>query len=373
MNKPLVGKIEIKQDNTVDFAGHEMKWVEKKDEWGHVYFDVEFDTSAFGVFTSAKVESIDGIEYIISECELWDRFSNAYNLILDRIKQGTLYTSWEISVSESHDEEENGSYARVIDNGKFEGHCLLAKDVEPAYDSSKLLDVATKQSNIPIQDNEITQALLKDMIEMSSVNINDSIISQEQEEQSLKNKPETQETIKVDEVIPETKVVSEVVESTETTTSELDKLTLLVSELNANLILKNDALVKAAEIIENLKSEVSELTKYKEMFDASEQERIEKENAEKQENLKAYAMKTKLFKSEEFDEDENLKTLISNLDEKEIKSIIADRLAKSLDDIVIETSTVIEKQVEKIVSNLNNDDDVIINKGKTFFNTVMSV
>lgn len=351
-----------------------MKWVEKKDEWGHTYFDVEFDTSAFGVFTSAKIELIDGVEYIISECELWDRFSNAYNLILDRIKMGTLYTSWEISVSESHDEEENGNYARVIDNGKFEGHCLLAKDVEPAYDSSKLLDVATKQTNIPIQDTEITQALLKDMIEMSSVNINDSVISQEQEEQSLKNKPEIQEVAEVEEVVLETETVEEISESTvENVTSELDKLQITISELSANLILKNEALVKANEIIQNLKSEVSELTKYKEMFDASEQERIEKENAEKQENLKTYAMKTKLFEASEFETDENLKTLISNLDEKEIKSIIADRLAKSLDDIVIETSTVVEKQVEKVVSNLNNDDDVIINKGKTFFNTVMSV
>ena len=78
-----------------------MKKVKKVDEHGNEYYEVEFDTDAFGTFFDVGIETINDIEYIVASCEIWKRFSKACEIIIKRIKEGTLHTSWEISIEES--------------------------------------------------------------------------------------------------------------------------------------------------------------------------------------------------------------------------------------------------------------------------------
>ena len=55
-NKPLVGKIKMRYDGEYDFTGHNVREVEKVDENGNKYREVEFDTEAFGTFFDVAIE-----------------------------------------------------------------------------------------------------------------------------------------------------------------------------------------------------------------------------------------------------------------------------------------------------------------------------
>lgn len=158
VNKPIVGKL-VSTAKGTDFSGHNMKIVWKKDDNGNMYKDTEFDTSAFGTFTDVAIESIDGNECIVATCEIWKRFTNACKIIMDRVEQGVLNTSWEISVLESHMENIAGNMVKVIDNGIFTAHCLLGSSVAPAFDCSRLLEVAEATSDF---DAELASAISKD-------------------------------------------------------------------------------------------------------------------------------------------------------------------------------------------------------------------
>ena len=158
-NKPLVGKIKVKCDGTYDFTGHNVKIVEKIDDNGNAYQEVEFDTDAFGTFFDVSIETINDKEVIVATCEIWKRFAKACEIIVNRIKDGTLHTSWEIAVEKSHQGIVDGVMTKIIDFGRFLGHCLLGGQVAPAYDSSGLLEIASVQ-----YDTEFAEALSQDIL-----------------------------------------------------------------------------------------------------------------------------------------------------------------------------------------------------------------
>lgn len=175
-NKPLVGKIKMKYDGTYDFTGHNMKLVNKIDEDGNKYQEVEFDTDAFGTFFDVSIETINDQEVIVASCEIWKRFTKACEIIVSRIKDGTLHTSWEIAIEKSHQGIVDGLMTKIIDVGRFIGHCLLGKQVSPAYDSSGLLEIASTNYDV-----EFAEALSQDIISQGLDNNN-----QEKEENILK-------------------------------------------------------------------------------------------------------------------------------------------------------------------------------------------
>lgn len=141
-DQPLVGKIVMRADGTQDFTGHNAHLVKRTDEDGTEYEDVEFDTSAFGTFKDVAIEEIDGRECIVATAKVWRRFHDASTIIEKRCAAGDLHTSWEIGVDEASVEIEDGRPVKVIESGRFIGHCLLGKNVLPAYPCSGLLDVA---------------------------------------------------------------------------------------------------------------------------------------------------------------------------------------------------------------------------------------
>lgn len=158
VNQPLVGKIVRGMlGEKEDFAGHEMRRTYVKDDTGNMRQVVSFDTNAYGTFTDIAIEDVDGTECLVATAEIWDRYPKTVQLIKDRIAAGTLHTSWEITVY-SYTIDESG--VKVIDDGVFTALAMLGSRVQPAYDSSRLLEVAEADA-----DDELISAMEQDMKE----------------------------------------------------------------------------------------------------------------------------------------------------------------------------------------------------------------
>lgn len=169
VNAPLVGKIKAKSNGEIDFTSHNATIVMRIDEeTGEEYADIEFNTDAFGTFIAVEIEEIDGVECIVATAKVWKRFYDASKLIVKRIKEGTLSTSWEISVEKSNKKIMQGSLVKVIDKGRFIGHALLSEATAPAYDISRVLEVATTN-----EDEELCSAIIRDVMSMNDTGGNE--------------------------------------------------------------------------------------------------------------------------------------------------------------------------------------------------------
>ena len=429
-NKPLVGKIKMRYDGEYDFTGHNVREVEKVDENGNKYREVEFDTEAFGTFFDVAIETINDKEYIVASCEIWKRFTKACEIIVNRIQEGSLSTSWEISVEKSTQGIIDGLMTKIIQAGRFIGHCLLGKNVSPAYDSSGLLEIASTN-----YDMEFAEALSQDILSQGLDKENEA-----KEENNLQSNIETQVAEEnVEETVVETPVADTTESSTETEVtenkdetevsqlteydlrkkiceacrakldkwcwisfhfpvekevwlevdgreSELDfvrmtytvendtitvsdpeevKLTVniadvntKIAELEAEVSTKDEAIIKSGEEIARLKTEISELSPFKEKFEKAEQERIENELKEKKDNLVSSITKSGLITKDEIEASEELKGYVDNLDEKSLKAILADRYIASLSENNTEVSeTKTEVETETASTNLDGLED----------------
>lgn len=429
-NKPLVGKIKMRYDGEYDFTGHNVREVEKVDENGNKYREVEFDTEAFGTFFDVAIETINDKEYIVASCEIWKRFTKACEIIVNRIQEGSLSTSWEISVEKSTQGIIDGLMTKIIQAGRFIGHCLLGKNVSPAYDSSGLLEIASTN-----YDMEFAEALSQDILSQGL-----DIKNEAKEENNLQSNIETQVAEEnVEETVVETPVADTTESSTETEVtenkdetevsqlteydlrkkiceacrakldkwcwisfhfpvekevwlevdgreSELDfvrmtytvendtitvsdpedvKLTVSIAEVNtkiaeleAEVSTKDEAIIKSGEEIARLKTEISELSPFKEKFEKAEQERIENELKEKKETIISSITKSGLITREEIEASEELKGYVENLDEKSLKAVLADRYIASLSENNTEVSeTKAEVETETASTNLDGLED----------------
>lgn len=429
-NKPLVGKIKMRYDGEYDFTGHNVREVEKVDENGNKYREVEFDTEAFGTFFDVAIETINDKEYIVASCEIWKRFTQACEIIVSRIQEGSLSTSWEISVEKSTQGIIDGLMTKIIQAGRFIGHCLLGKNVSPAYDSSGLLEIASTN-----YDMEFAEALSQDILSQGL-----DIKNEAKEENNLQSNIETQVAEEnVEETVVETPVAETTESSTETEVtenkdktevsqlteydlrkkiceacrakldkwcwisfhfpvekevwlevdgreSELDfvrmtytvendtitvsdpedvKLTVSIADVNTKIAeletevsAKDEAIIKSGEEIARLKTEISELSPFKEKFEQAEQERIENELKEKKDNLVSSITKSGLITKDEIEASEELKGYVDNLDEKSLKAILADRYIASLSENNTEVSeTKTEVETETASTNLDGLED----------------
>lgn len=156
---------------------------------------------------------------------------------------------------------------------------------------------------------------------------------------------------------------------------EYVKLTVSIAEVNAKvadlekevdtvkaeLEIKNDAITKASEKIQELNVQISELTPFKEQIEAEEQKRIEAEIAEDKERLKAKMLKGNLFTETEIAE-KNIADLIEARDESAINSLIADKFVASFDvkEESVESTTIAEtsEEVETATASLESDEEV---------------
>lgn len=166
VNMPLVGKVaKIGRTNEEDFTSHNRKT--KYERIGNeVKKTTYLDTDAFGVFNNCYTEEIDGVKYIMAECQIWtSRFKNVKNIILSKLEKGeSIASSWEIIITDSEFRIENGSTYELIKDGYFIGHCLLGRNpkngvaISPAYDCSRILEVAEEEL-----DEELSSAIAQDI------------------------------------------------------------------------------------------------------------------------------------------------------------------------------------------------------------------
>ncbi len=364
LHKPLVGKVVTRFDGKRDFSGHNARVVIEEDENGNQIKSVEFDTSAFGSFYDVSIETIDEVEYIVAKAKLWKRYKEAYKIFKKRVssKKG-LKTSWEITVSESHQETIDGKDIKVVDQGVFIGHALLGEFVAPAYKASGVLEVAEQ-----IQDDEIANALSQDFLFSSEENIHTS-------NEGGEKMPEKQKIVNENSALTDNDIYSKVrkainsvdeskwfyismlypydykaiaytwdraseedfveftyvanSDDTISVTAQQDvKLRFVpVSEIESQVAELEDKLKEAEKEIaeagksiteltkekETLESSVAELTPFKEKveeLEAAEQERL---LSEKKEELKSFTLEDELITSEELESDEQISVIFSEL------------------------------------------------------------
>ena len=168
------------------------------------------------------------------------------------------------------------------------------------------------------------------------------------------------------------------VENDEVTVSEPEKVSLTVSVKDINTTVseyektiseKDDLIVKASSEITSLKSENTELSQYKEKFTKIEQEKMEAELTQKKNDLIASVVKSGQITKEEIENSDELTGYVNNLDKKSLMAIVGERLSASVEnkaDNNLETSET--KPDIHVASNLNNEDDEVVDKASIMRN-----
>ena len=306
---------------------------------------------------------------------------------------------------------ENG--VKTLSDYEFTANCLLSHMATPAYgNTSKTFDISTLNNT----ELMIAEALEKDIISEQGVNMSKKEDIAQIDKQDDKNEKTvdtseltikdvrrkiTQEVYKthknifyVEHIFPMANYVLAKNNDTEDDLTfvkinytisddgeisideneEIITLTVSLSEVEDVLAKKDSAiteqataLVKANEVIDKLKTELSELKPIKEAYEKAEAEKKEKELSEKREILKNKVIKSKLFSEEEITPSENetseVYDLIQKADENGINMLIGQRVMASLDNIQdsvetekVETAEVKEtKEVTSVTDSLNDD------------------
>lgn len=455
VGNPLVGKLVVAPKGELDFSGHNMKVVTRKDDDGNEYKTAEFDTDAFGSFQSVGIEKIDDTDFIIASCKIWKRYPKACATILRRIESGTLNTSWEINVLKAHKGIVGGRMAKIIDDGVFTAHCLLGANVEPAYKCSKLLEVAETDFGL-----ELANAYIEDTKEISNIESNEKEaknlkLNKDKETQTaqVENPTETEQAeqtatesttepttpaepdVQTSEEGGETPPPTEPETSTEpagepepestTETSsltgrdlymkledavskissdyymtdmfpedhtiwckkwgymnELDyimfpytvegdevslgepqniTLTVSVSQVNTKIDELNKTVASLNTELQSAKDEIAELTPYKEQAEKAAAEKAEAELAQKKENLRQYAISSKMITEAELTGEGEFASMIENLDEAGINGVIASRCVEAA------KKAPAEKKIE--TSEVHKSESIKLNLNETKYNT----
>lgn len=453
VGNPLVGKLVVAPKGELDFSGHNMKVVTRKDDDGNEYKTAEFDTDAFGSFQSVGIEKIDDTDFIVASCKIWKRYPKACATILRRIESGTLNTSWEIDVLKAHKGIVDGRMAKIIDDGVFTAHCLLGANVEPAYKCSKLLEVAETDFGL-----ELANAYIEDTKEISNIESNEKeaknlelnkdkgtqtaqVENQTETEQAEQTttesttepttpaepdvqtseeggetppptEPETEtEPAGEPEPAPETSsltgrdlymkledAVSKIssdyymtdmfpedhtiwckkwgymneldyimfpytVEGDEVSLGEPQNITLTVSisDVNTKIAELNNTIASLNTELQSAKEKVASLAPYKDQAEKAEAEKAAAELAQKKEDLRQYALSSKMITEAEVSEGGNYASLIENLDETGIKSVIAERCVEAA------KKAPVEKKIE--TSEVHKPESIKLNLNETKYNT----
>lgn len=437
VDAPIVAAVKVNPvTGKRDFTGHAAKIAIGADGKK----ELVFDSSAYGTITECAIEEINGTEYIVISAKIWSRFKSVVDLILSRIDNGGLNTSWEIEVSESH---VDGS-TKVIDAGRFIGHALLGNGVEPAYQCSRLLEVASEEELVV--DDEFAQAFANDfdaqekdgeqmkkktddfevIVETAEdTPPEDEKVETPEEPEEDASKDEEEKEKKAEEAETESASLTEwdmrdklsracsaklntdwawvafwfpsenkcwtrypnapseldyaefdyVVSDDEISVSDPTYITLIASPraMSAKLIANSAALTKANELVQSLTAQVEALGSYKEAYERDLAEKEAAEKAEKQKALSTMLVKSGHVTEEELSTSDEIKEIVSTLDENKAKLLIADRFMASLGVEEKPHETAVSSQEHVGVKTVLTDDDTVnasavvmsyINKGK---------
>lgn len=136
---------------------------------------------------------------------------------------------------------------------------------------------------------------------------------------------------------------------------EIDELKTKVASLEGEVKTKeeamelnqteaNEKIIKLGTVVEGLQEELNSFKPIKEEYDRIQEELKQKELATKRAELKQYIINSKVYSEKDFEDNEDLKTIVSEVDWVKAKEIIADYFVKKTvgtDVSKIETSEVI--------------------------------
>lgn len=418
---PVVAKVIKNKDGELDFTGHNVSI--KKDEKGNE--QLVFNTDAFGTYTDiwigdAKLEDGSDGKALFAKGRIWKRFGNATKVVKRLFKEGNLSTSWEI---QPYEVEYLDDGTRKLKRWEFIGNCLLGEKIQPAYKQAAVtllsqsqfmlaeaiaediteLDINAKKEDDVMEGTEYSSVTMRDLYQKLETAIehkmdrwfNLSLVFPEEHlvwayswdrESELDYYKFTYTVNESDEVEVSdgTLVKLNVAEASEVDSIknklvDVEKLVaeklVVISELETNknelstqLAEKTDGLVSAMDVINGFEIKIAELSPFKEMAEKAELEKQFAETAQKREVLKAKLIQSKLVTSEEIETSEEIKEMLDAIDEKSVKSLIADRFMDKLSQEVTpvtEVSTVVTDELSNDgIANLNADEDSeTINKG----------
>ncbi len=372
---PIVAKLIRDADgNPIDFRGHEMKVIQ--DEYGNT--DYRLDTFPIGSVLDSWIEKreVSGYEgikdCIMIKCKLWsDRFPE-YFKVLDKLwAENNVKSSWELVVEQS----QKTIRGKIIKAFSFLGNALLGSSIEGAVPGAGAYEYAQNlNDNFDNSELILASALSSDCNKISDIKTEakeDNMAKTQEiaEEEVIETPVEASENI-VEETTPiaNEEIVDENsdsednekdnAENTDVVEAEKNNEISEVEKLREEIAAKNEALLKANEEIQALKSDNEMLVSFKERCDREDAEKAETELSAKKEVLKQYALNSKQISEKEL-ETEEFMTIISELNESKLKEIVADRFVASLtktDNAKIEVSEI--KETPK--ANLESNEDVTL-------------
>jgi len=421
VNMPVVAKYK-RVNGQDDLGGHEV-YVDPSTN------DIKFGTENIGTHLSVEIKDDDveihgstkTLPCLFATSRIWARNKNVISAIKRLFSEGNLTSSWEILTSSFT--FENG--VKTLTDYVFEANALLGSTVIPAYSCAKALSVASlEESQLLIAEalaNDITISE-KEEVNMDKIEDNAKVEtnSDEADTENMKETSEINSDTEKKDIASLTdwdlrQKLNEVCRSATNNNwvwvsfvfpaenyclceydgreSELDylrfdyaingdvvtigdpipsKLVVTVSQINSAIAQRDEALNKANETIQTLKAEVEITKPFKEAAEKAEKERVEAEKKTKIDTLAQYAKKSGFISETEISEDGDIKTMISELNEEGIKSVIATRFMDSLNDNTetaqIETASVETENVEEVSTNLNDDDVGVASIVKIFLN-----
>lgn len=422
VNMPVVAKYRVNADGEPTFGSHEAY----VDENGELQFNTDSVGTHTEVYIEEDTVDVNGVlktlPCLFAKYRIWTRNANVVAAVKRLFSEDKLYSSWEV-ITLSYEFKDG---IKTLNEYEFIGNCLLGYEFAmPAYGVDAKAITMSNQSPQLLVANALAQDLInsrkKEEVNLSKNKNAKEIIEKATDKNVEKNKKsvadeekdvtvEDTETsaltdydlwVKLSQACREKlgeycyvafhfplektvwvksesseseldyKLFNYTVENDEVEVSEPIDVTLTVSvseindkieKLNSEIEKKNEALITANKTIKSLESEVSTLKPFKEKFEKAEQERIEKELAEKQDELKAYALKSGHITKEEIETSEEIKGYIEKLDKKAIQSIIGDRVVSALEkmdkDANIEVSSIVKDGSLK--TNISNADSGII-------------
>lgn len=153
------------------------------------------------------------------------------------------------------------------------------------------------------------------------------------------------------------------VEGNEVSLGEPQRITLTVSisDVNTKIAELNNTIASLNTELQSAKEEVASLTPYKDQAEKAEAEKAAVELAQKKEDLRQYAISSKMITESEVSEGGNYASLIENLDETGIKSVIAERCVEAA------KKAPTEKKIE--TSEVHKSESIKLNLNETKYNT----
>lgn len=346
---PVVAKLlRDRSRKPVDFGAHEMRqWKNRKGET-----ETTFDTYPIGSVIDTWIEEREVAGYtgakkcIMAKAKLWVCRSPEYFKVLDKlIAENKVSSSWELITNET---EELPLGKKILKAFSFIGNALLGTNSIPAVKGAGIYEYAEFEEKHCDTNEELNNALLKDILSLEerkedSLNPDETKIEEPESEGEKTTVPEgdavpegAEKPIPEEEPqTPEEENKGEDIskpEGDDTPKSggeeEKEKTESAVDDI-AKL---SEALLQANEIIQQLKEQVESFAPIKAEYDRMTTEKAEAEKQSQIATLREKILKTKQISEAELEEEggnEEIKSMLANLDEDGLNRVVVSRLTES--------------------------------------------